>query len=197
MTAALGVRLARSGSATSSIATSKSPRANGGEELDLGVLYRAGVDVRGRLVGFAGRHALFGDGLGDDVARAETRMRRILGRIDERVAQDGLDLPEGDVHAVSLPARLGALDLGVERIGTVLWATGYRRAYPWLEVPVLDTDGEILQRHGITPAHGLYTLGLKFQRRRRSHFIGGVGADAAFLARIIVDRAAAGRRLAA
>jgi putative flavoprotein involved in K+ transport len=68
----------------------------------------------------------------------------------------------------------------------VLWATGYRRSYPWLEVPVLDADGEIAQRHGVTQAPGLYTLGLKFQRLRRSHFIGGVGADAALLARRIV-----------
>jgi putative flavoprotein involved in K+ transport len=67
-------------------------------------------------------------------------------------------------------------------VRTVSWATGYRRAYPWLRVPVLDEQREIIQRHGVTPAPGLYTLGLRFQRRRASHLIGGVGADAALLA---------------
>jgi hypothetical protein len=45
-------------------------------------------------------------------------------------------------------------------------------------------------RHGVTLVPGLYTLGLKFQRRRGSHFIGGVGADAAWIARRIVDSSA-------
>jgi putative flavoprotein involved in K+ transport len=169
----------------------------GGEELDLGVLHREGVDVRGRLRGFAGRHALFADGLDAEVARAEERMRRIVARIDEAVARAGHETPEEQVPEVRLPARPGVLDLGGAGIGTVLWATGYRRAYPWLEVPVLDADGEIVQQHGITEAPGLYTLGLKFQRLRRSHFIGGVGADAALVARHIAGRAASGGRLAA
>jgi hypothetical protein len=47
---------------------------------------------------------------------------------------------------------------------------------------VLDSAGEIEHRYGITAIPGLYVLGLRFQRRRASHFIGGVGADAAYLA---------------
>ena len=71
-----------------------------------------------------------------------------------------------------------------------MWATGYRRAYPWLRVPVLDGDGELVQREGITPSPGLFALGLRFQRTRRSHFLGGVGADAAFIAEAVLDGAA-------
>jgi putative flavoprotein involved in K+ transport len=155
---------------------------NGGEDLDLGVLHDAGVEVRGRLLGFAGRHALFSDDLADELERAEARMRRILTRIDERAARDGLGTSPERVREVALPPRPQTLDLHARHVGTVLWATGYRRAYPWLRVPVLDEQGEIIQRHGVTPAPGLYTLGLKFQRRRASHLIGGVGADAALLA---------------
>jgi len=64
----------------------------------------------------------------------------------------------------------------------VIWATGYRRAYPWLRVPVLDGDGEIIHAGGITPERGLYVLGMNFQRRRNSSFIDGVGHDAQVLA---------------
>jgi putative flavoprotein involved in K+ transport len=63
-----------------------------------------------------------------------------------------------------------------------VWATGYRRTYPWLRVPVFDAAGEIVQHRGTTSVPGLYTLGMKFQWRRNSHFIGGVGNDAAQLA---------------
>jgi putative flavoprotein involved in K+ transport len=73
----------------------------------------------------------------------------------------------------------------------VLWATGYRRAYPWLDVPVLDARGELVHREGVTPAPGLYALGLRLQRVRGSHFIGGVGADAARIAEAIMAEAPA------
>jgi putative flavoprotein involved in K+ transport len=49
-------------------------------------------------------------------------------------------------------------------------------------VPVLDARGEIRHRGGITPAAGLYVIGLYFLRRRKSNFIDGVGADAETLA---------------
>jgi hypothetical protein len=51
---------------------------------------------------------------------------------------------------------------------------------------VLDGNGEIRHQGGITPARGLYVLGLQFQRRRNSVFIDGVGSDADELAEHMV-----------
>jgi len=90
--------------------------------------------------------------------------------------------PGSTYHQLVLPPPLTTLDLRDAGISTVLFATGYRRAYPWLHVPVLDADGELVQRHGVTPVPGLYTLGFRFQRTRSSHFVGGVGEDAGLLA---------------
>ena len=78
--------------------------------------------------------------------------------------------------------RLTRLDLRREGVGAVLWATGYRRPYPWLQVPVLDGAGEIRHRRGVTPVEGLYVMGQRFQYRRDSNFIDGVRHDAAYLA---------------
>jgi putative flavoprotein involved in K+ transport len=64
----------------------------------------------------------------------------------------------------------------------VIWATGYRRRRPWLHAAPVGEDGELLHTRGVTPQPGLYALGLRFQHRRSSHQIGGVGADAAYLA---------------
>ena len=63
---------------------------------------------------------------------------------------------------------------------------GLRRSYPWLEVPVLDAAGELVHREGVTATPGLFALGLRCQRTRRSHFLGGVGDDAARIAEAIV-----------
>jgi len=65
----------------------------------------------------------------------------------------------------------------------VIWATGYRRSYPWLHVPVLDAAGEIRHSAGLTAAPGLAVVGQRWQTRRSSTFLDGVGHDAA----IVVD----------
>ena len=71
-----------------------------------------------------------------------------------------------------------ALDLVRERIGTVIWATGFRPDHTWLEVPVFDHKGRLRHDGGILPAPGLYVLGLNFMRRRKSSFIHGAEDDA-------------------
>jgi putative flavoprotein involved in K+ transport len=70
------------------------------------------------------------------------------------------------------------LDLAAEGIGAVVWATGFRRDYSWLNVPVVDDRGDLVHDGGITAVPGLVAIGLAFQRRRNSAFIDGVGADA-------------------
>ena len=107
--------------------------------------------------------------------------RRLLDQVDDHIAATGS--PPRCSPASGL-ARLGPvtpttrLDLRGEGIGAVVWATGYRRTYPWLHVPVLDRHGEILHRRGVTPVPGLYVLGQRFQHRRDSNFIDGVRHDA-------------------
>jgi putative flavoprotein involved in K+ transport len=163
--------------------------ADGGEQLDLAVLHHLGVTIAGRLERFDGARAIFAPDLQATVGDAERRMNRVLDRIDDHIERvDAGRWPHDPdrVEDVALPPGPSSLDLAADGISTVIWATGYRRTYPWLHVPVLDSEGEIVHRRGITPVQGLYVLGLKFQHRRSSHFIGGVGADAAFIARNVL-----------
>jgi putative flavoprotein involved in K+ transport len=167
--------------------------AHGGESLGLDRLARMGAVVTGRLEGFDGRRAVFGPELRRELADADRRAWRTLAQIEAHVDRHGICAPPAEpLEPVSLPSGPAGVELG-RSIRTVLFATGYARAYPWLEVPVVDAAGELVQREGITPAPGLYALGLRFQRRRRSHFIGGVGDDAAFIAGAILERPAAER----
>jgi putative flavoprotein involved in K+ transport len=158
--------------------------ANGGEQLDLAVLHGLGVTLAGRLERFDGTVARFADDLAANVADAERRMARVLDRVDARFPDwpHEPDRPE----RVSLPHAPTAVDLAATGVGTVIWATGYRRMYPWLDVDAFDERGEIEQRNGITRVPGLYVLGRNFQSRRSSHFVGGVGRDAAFIATLLV-----------
>ena len=122
-------------------------------------------------------------------------MRRTLAAIDRYVDRAGLDreLDAAEpVRAVRPPVGPAHVDLRAEGITSVLWATGHRRSYPWLRVPVLDAAGEIIQRRGVTPVPGLYVLGQRFQHFRSSSFVHGVGRDAADVAGHLTSRVAVG-----
>jgi putative flavoprotein involved in K+ transport len=154
--------------------------------LDLPLLQERGVRLTGRLVGAEGHRVSFDDDLVAHTVAADARLARLLQKIDAYVSENGLEGEVGEAGSFvpfhwPAPAP-DALDLEAEGIRTILWATGFRRQYPWLKVPVLDEKGEIRHRGGITPARGLYVMGHYFLRRRKSSFIDGVGDDARDLA---------------
>jgi putative flavoprotein involved in K+ transport len=67
-------------------------------------------------------------------------------------------------------------------VDAVIWATGYRPDYSWIKLPVVDEDGRLRHRRGVTDVHGLYFLGLVWQYTRGSALIGWVQEDAEFIA---------------
>jgi putative flavoprotein involved in K+ transport len=80
----------------------------------------------------------------------------------------------------------------LEDVGVVVWATGYRPDYGWIEVPGVVREGHVVHRRGVTEVPGLYFLGLSWQHTRGSALLGFVNDDATFLAdRIQVDHRAA------
>jgi putative flavoprotein involved in K+ transport len=152
----------------------------------------------GHVQRIEGRKVHFADDLIGTLAAADVKMATIRLRIDQFIAQTGSPAREPEPFVPTWPLADHAsknIDLRAERIGTVIWATGYRRAYPWLRVPVLDGRGEIDHQGGVTRHPGLYVIGLNFQRRRNSSFIDGVGDDARFLAEHIA-RSRLQRRIA-
>ena len=166
--------------------------ANGGEELGLDRLAALGVTISGRLERFDGVRAVFAGDLAQNVAAADARLVKVLRRIDAHPLARGTD--GSHPEPLALPAGPRSLDL--DGFGAVVWATGFRRSYPWLRVEgALDRSGELVHRHGATRIPGLHVLGLAFQSRRSSHFIGGVGRDAETIARRIVGSRVRGRRL--
>ena len=79
------------------------------------------------------------------------------------------------------PPLLG-LDLGNGEIRTIVWATGFRPDYSWLDVDVLDAKGLIRHDGGVVDSPGMFLIGMPFLRRRKSSFIDGARDDAQDLA---------------
>ena len=67
-------------------------------------------------------------------------------------------------------------------VDAVIWATGYRPDYSWIDLPVFDSSGRLRHRRGVTDVPGLSFLGLTWQHTRGSALIGWVKDDAQFVA---------------
>jgi len=160
--------------------------------IDLNSLTSIGVKLVGRLAGINQGKAQFSGSLPNVCALADLKMNRLLNAIDEWAAEnppaEKIDPPHRfDATAVETSPSL-LVDLARSGIKTIIWATGYRPDYSWLDVPVLDRKGYIRHDGGVvTESPGMYLIGMPFLRRRKSTLIDGVGDDARDLIPHLVD----------
>jgi putative flavoprotein involved in K+ transport len=91
----------------------------------------------------------------------------------------GVELKPRAIDAVGRTVRFE--DGSEVVISGVVWATGYRLDFSWIDLPILDSNGRLRHRRGVTDVPGLYFLGLTWQWTRGSALIGWVKDDAAFL----------------
>ena len=161
------------------------------ETFDLNALTNSGVKLVGRLASIKDGGAQFSGSLRNKCALADLKLGRLLDTIDEWATARGMDGEVPPPHrfaptAVPESPPLG-LDLTSGEIKTIIWTTGFRPDYSWLDVPVLDRKGQIRHDGGVVDSPGMYLIGMPFLRRRKSSFIDGARSDAEDL---IVDLAA-------
>ena len=150
--------------------------------LDLNALTSMGVELVGRWATVRDGRALFSGGLRNVFSLADLKLERLLDTFDEWALSNGVD------SEVAAPERFEPtevprsprwqLDLGSGEIRTIVWATGFRPDYAWLDVPVVDEKGRLRHDGGAVESPGLYALGLPVLRRRKSTFIHGIEEDA-------------------
>jgi putative flavoprotein involved in K+ transport len=131
---------------------------------------------------------------------ADLKLGRLLDTIDEWALTSGLDDEVPPPHRfaptnVPEPPRLD-LDLAGGEIRTILWATGFRPDYSWLDVDVLDAKSMVRHDGGVVvDSPGMYVIGMPFLRRRKSSFIDGACDDAhdlaGYLAAFLAGRSSA------
>ncbi len=149
---------------------------------DLNALTAIGVKLIGRFAGINDGKAQFSGSLRNQCALSDLKMNRLLDTIDEWATENGLDDAVDPPHRfepteVEASPPLG-MDLTNGEIRTILWATGFRPDYSYLDVPVFDRKGRVRHDGGVVEAPGMYLMGIQFLRRRKSALIDGAGDDA-------------------
>jgi putative flavoprotein involved in K+ transport len=127
-------------------------------------------------------------GVGFMKVSTDSRLGRKLAKRDVLIGSSPRGLRGSGVtlrkRLTNLVGRRALFDDGSEQdTDAIIWATGYRSDFSWIEIPgIKNADGTIIHRRGVTDASGLFFIGLPWQHTRGSALIGFVKDDAAFIA---------------
>jgi putative flavoprotein involved in K+ transport len=161
---------------------------DGGRDIDLRLFARQGMQLHGRLCGIEASWLQFGDDLERNLDAADATSESIKRSIDAFIVKEGISAPEEPpyvpVWRPSDPPR--TLDYAQAGIGSVIWSMGYRSDFSFIELPIFDAKGYPRHERGVTPARGLFFLGLPWLFTWGSGRFSGVARDAAFVVEQIV-----------
>ncbi|WP_308190842.1 NAD(P)-binding domain-containing protein [Arthrobacter hankyongi] len=164
---------------------------HGGHDICLRSLARQGVRLHGHFEGTDDGVLVFSDDVPDRLAGIEAAFgARLQPVIDAFISTAGIAAPADDRpgHGRFVPAAEPRLDLAAAGISSIIWATGYRLDFGWLDLPVLDDWGYPRHRRGAVEHPGLYAVGLPWLTAHASPLLAGVGRDAAYIAAQIAGR---------
>jgi putative flavoprotein involved in K+ transport len=156
----------------------------GGHDIHLRQFARQGMHLYGRLESIAGTRLGFSGDLAERLTFADTEFDRELRPLfDAYIAAAGVDAPPDDrgPHDTFVPPTCTELDLDAAGVRSVIWATGYRLDFGWVDLPIFDEWGYPRHQRGVTEQPGLYAVGLPWLYSEPSSVFAGVGADAAHI----------------
>ena len=163
----------------------------GGRDIDLRQFAREAMELHGRLVDVTAGAAEFADDLAGHLDRADAAADRIKDGIDRFIAAQGIAAPtEPRYQPVWTPGdRPRRVELAAAGISAVIWCTGFRSDWSWVDLPIFDGRGYPSNTRGVTCAAGVYVLGLPWLHTWGSGRLSAVGADAEYLAEHIARSA--------
>jgi len=165
----------------------------GGHDLDLRNLEREGMTLLGHIAGTEDSCVRFSADLETSLADGDAVYTRFVESVDRYIEQHGLRCNPSDARPNRGDERarneVRTLDLTQAGINSIVWATGFSRDFDWIESPSIAVGCDPVHVRGVSTQPGLFFLGLRWLYTRRSNFIDGAGADAAYVRDEILRRA--------
>jgi putative flavoprotein involved in K+ transport len=169
--------------------------AHGGHTVDFRDLAASGITLVGRAEAYEDGVMRFAPDLARNIAGGDRDYLSVLDAADAHILREGLGFPE-EPEARLIGAApdcvtdpILQLDLAKAGITSIVWATGYKLDFGWLQVDAFDEKGRPEHQDGVSKVPGFYFLGLAWLSRRGSPFIWGAWHDAKYLAEHIAGRA--------
>lgn len=151
----------------------------GGHEINLRNFAQEGMKLYGRLVSAAGNDLECSNDLIANLDNADAVATRINRAIDAYIEANDIDAPPDTTKPNTWqPPTSESLNLRDERIGTIIWATGYGLDFSWIRGDVFNDKGYPKYHRGVSELPGLYFLGLNWLWTWGSGRIYSAGDDA-------------------
>lgn len=156
---------------------------DGGREIDLRRWAKDGMQLYGYLRGVSGSVCEVSSDVAQRLDAADAVYNGIRAMIDRYIAEHEIDAPVEPPYVPPwAPAFCpSSLDLAAEGITSVVWSIGYRTNLDMIRANVFDAKGSLSHRRGVTPASGLYVLGLPWLHTWGSARMSAVGRDAEYV----------------
>jgi putative flavoprotein involved in K+ transport len=127
--------------------------------------------------------------------RMQARGEFLIGSSRRGLRRAGVQFRPRLVEAAGRTVRFA--DGTSSEVAVVVWATGFRPDYSWIDIPGVLSDGRVAHSRGVSDVPGLYFLGLPWQHTRGSALLGWVKDDAQYIADQIAALASTGTSPAA
>ncbi len=163
----------------------------GGPTLNLHQFARDGVTLLGHLQSAEKGKLKLAPDLWDNLASADAHEAAFIKSVDEFIAKTGIAAPEEKLPVLrdGFQTRLiSDIDLELNGITNVIWATSYAFDFSLVKLPVLDRDGFPIQTGGVTAYPGLYFVGMPWLPTAKSGLLYGVRDTARSIAKNIMER---------
>jgi putative flavoprotein involved in K+ transport len=151
----------------------------GGHATDLRAMAESGMTLLGRIDGVEGGRLRLAPGLSATLDRVAASFGERFQPVVERyIAASGEVAPPDDNEWSTFePTELEGVDLGRAGISTVLWTSGFRPDYGWIDAPITDEMGLPRTRRGVSEVPGLYFVGALWQTNQASATLFGPQVD--------------------
>jgi putative flavoprotein involved in K+ transport len=165
---------------------------DGGRDIDLRRFALEGMQLHGRLQDVESGALKFADDLKANLDNADRVYNGICKLIDDHIARNAIEAPKQPHYApVWEPeAPVHTLDPAAAGVTSIIWTTGFRSDWSWIDLPLFDGSGYPTHKRGVTTVDDVYVLGLPWLHTWGSGRFVGVGRDAGFVADAIEKRQA-------
>lgn len=163
---------------------------DGGHEIDLRKFALQGMQLYGKLKTISDTHFEFHGDLKQNLDQADAVAENIKRSIDSFIEKNQIPAPtESGYEPVWQPdEEIQQLDYKQANLGSVIWSTGYRADFSWIEIPVFNQQGYPEHQRGVTRIKGLYFLGLPWLYTWGSGRFSGIARDAGYVVDHIVSK---------
>lgn len=155
------------------------------ETVDLRKLAKNGIQLLGHLREFKNNKLIFVIDLEENLKKGEAALTGFKDTVDKFIAEKKIRAPKEkpEPKVEFNPKQLSELDS--KKISSIIWATGFKDDYSFLNIATFDSNGDPIHKKGVSQIPGLYFIGLRWLSKYQSFLLCGVAEDAEYLAKQI------------